>query len=67
MSLVILNVIFNKGIIYRNWVVLWNLFNIDGKDFIVRNIYFLGFLMYKNFFKYYFYLKWKNLFMKKNW
>lgn len=45
-SPVISNVTFNQGIIYRNWAVLWNLFNIDGKDSIVRNTYFLGLLMH---------------------
>lgn len=65
-SPVISNVTFNQGITYRNWAVLWNLFNIDGKDSIVRNTYFLGLLMHWNPFKYYLYLKRKNLFMKKN-
>lgn len=45
-SPMISNVTFNQGITYRNWAVLWNLFNIDGKDSIVRNTYFLGLLMH---------------------
>lgn len=40
------NVTFNQAITYRDWAVMWNLFNIDGKDSIVRNTWFLGLFMH---------------------